>query len=76
MKKDLPVYEIAIDLNDPETTVSFNSLVEFPAHEKNFEMFGKKIKYEFNEEQQVITGIAISADTPIYRYDENSKEEY
>lgn len=76
MKKDLPVYEITIDLNDPETTVSFNSLVEFPAHEKNFEMFGKKVVYEFNDEQQVITGIAISADTPIYRYDQESKEEY
>jgi hypothetical protein len=76
MRKDLPVYEIMIDLDDPETTVSFNSLVEFPAHEKNFEMFGKRVKYEFNEEQQVITGIAISADTPIYRYEEESKEEY
>lgn len=76
MRKDLPIYEIMIDLNDPETTVSFNSLVEFPAHEKNFEMFARKVKYEFNEEQQVVTGIAISADTPIYRYDENSKEEY
>lgn len=76
MKKDLPVYEITIDLDDPETTVSFNSLVEFPAHEKNFETFGKKVVYEFNDEQQVITGIAISADTPIYRYDQESKEEY
>ena len=76
MKKDLPVYEITIDLEDPETTVSFNSLVEFPAHEKNFETFGKKVVYQFNDEQQVITGIAISADTPIYRYDQESKEEY
>ena len=77
MKKDLPIFEILIDLNDPETTVSFNSLVEFPAHEKNFETFAKnRIKYEFNEEQQVITGIAISSDTPIYRYDQNTDEEY
>jgi hypothetical protein len=76
MKKDLPVYEITIDLDDPETTVSFNSLVEFPAHEKNFETFGKKVVYQFNDEQQVITGIAISAGTPIYRYDQESKEEY
>jgi len=77
MRKELPVYEIMIDLNDPETTVSFNSMVEFPAHEKNFELFSKeRVKYHFNEEQQIVTGIAISADTPIYRYDENSKEEY
>lgn len=77
MRKELPVYEIMIDLNDPETTVSFNSMVEFPAHEKNFELFSKNhVKYHFNDEQQIVTGIAISADTPIYRYDENSKEEY
>jgi hypothetical protein len=77
MRKELPVYEIMIDLDDPETTVSFNSMVEFPAHEKNFDMYSKKnVKYQFNEEQQIVTGIAISADTPIYRYDEKSKEEY
>ena len=45
MKKELPIYEIMIDLNDPETTVSFNSLVEFPAHEKNFETFNKRVAY-------------------------------
>jgi hypothetical protein len=76
MRKELPIYEIMIDLDDPETTVSYNAMVEFPAHEKNFEMFDKRVKYEFNDEQQVITGIAISCDTPIYRYDEKSKEEY
>jgi hypothetical protein len=75
MKKDLPIYEIVIDLNDPETTVSFNSLVEYPAHEKNFETFSK-MAYEFNDEQRVITGIAISSDTPIYRFDQNTNEEY
>ena len=76
MRKELPIYEIMIDLDEPETTVSYNAMVEFPAHEKNFEMFNKKIAYEFNDEQQVITGIAISSDTPIYRYDDKSKEEY
>ncbi|NBV92733.1 MAG: hypothetical protein EBR91_11300, partial [Flavobacteriia bacterium] len=75
MKTDLPIYEIVIDLNDPETTVSFNSLVEYPAHEKNFETFSK-MAYEFNDEQRVITGIAISSDTPIYRFDQNTNEEY
>lgn len=75
MKTDLPIYEIVIDLNDPETTVSFNSLVEYPAHEKNFETFSK-VTYEFNDEQRVITGIAISSDTPIYRFDQNTNEEY
>ena len=76
MRKELPIYEIMIDLDDPQTTVSYNAMVEFPAHEKNFEMFNKRIAYEFNDEQQVITGIAISSDTPIYRYDDKAKEEY
>jgi hypothetical protein len=76
MNKEIPTYEISIDLNDQETTVSFNSLVSMPAHEKNFMTFSKQVKFEFNDEEQVITGIAISADTPIYRFDEESKEEY
>ena len=69
MIKELLVYEIVIDLNDPDTTVSFNSLVSHPAHEKNFQTFSKQVKYQFNDEEQMITGIAISADTPLYRID-------
>jgi len=76
MIKELPVYEIVIDLNDPDTTVSFNSLVSHPAHEKNFQTFSKQVKYQFNDEEQMITGIAISADTPIYRIDYSTDEEY
>lgn len=76
MKKDLPLYDIGIDLNDPETTVSFNSLVKSPAHEKSFEVFSNKKRYEFNDAEQVITGVMIAADTPIYRFDTNTKEEY
>ena len=74
MIKDLPIYEISIDLLDSETTVSFNSLVGEPAHEKNFMTFAKQMAFEFNEEEQVITGIAISADTPIYRYEKETAE--
>jgi hypothetical protein len=76
MNKEIPTYEISIDLNDDETTVSFNSLVSMPAHEKNFMTFSKQVKFEFNDEEQVITGIAISADTPIYRFDQETGEEY
>ena len=74
--RELPLYDIVIDLDDPETTVSFNSLVANPAHEKSFETFSKKIAYQFNDEEQVITGVAISADTPIYRRDPQTGEEY
>lgn len=76
MKRDLPLYDIGIDLNDPETTVSFNSLVKSPAHEKMFETFSAKQHYQFNDEEQSITGVMIAADTPIYRYDQKTKEEY
>jgi hypothetical protein len=76
MKKDLPIYEIKIDLNDADTEVTFNSLVYSPAHEINYDMFSKAHRFQFSEEENVIIGVAISADTPIYRYDPISNEEY
>jgi len=44
MMRELPVYEIMIDLQDTDTTVSFNSLVVHPAHEKLFDTFSKQKK--------------------------------
>ena len=76
MIRELPLYDIIIDLDDPETTVSFNSLVANPAHEKSFQTFSKKVTYQFNDEEQVITGVAISANTPIFRRDPETGEEY
>lgn len=76
MMRELPVYEIMIDLNDPDTTVSFNSIVVHPAHEKLFDTFSKQRKYQFNDDEQIITGIAISAYTPIYRREDDTNEEY
>ena len=64
----MPIYDIFINLDDPETTVSFNSLVASPAHEKAFQMFSKdKVKWQFNEEERIVTGVAIACDLPIYR---------
>lgn len=76
MLKDLPIYEISIDLENEESTVSFNSLVLDPAHEISFQTFSNIKRFEFNEEERVITGIMISADTPIYRFDKDTLEEY
>ena len=76
MIKDLPIYEINIDLEDAETSVSFNSLVSKPAHEKSFQMFSESKRFQFNDEEQVITGIAISSETPIFRRDESGEEYY
>ncbi|CAB4154182.1 Phage-like element PBSX protein, XkdF [uncultured Caudovirales phage] len=76
MLKNLPIFEIGIDLNDQETSVSFNSLVLNPAHEISFQTFSNVKRFEFNEEEQIITGIAISCDTPIYRFDSDTGMEY
>ena len=76
MIKNLPIYEISIDLNNPETTVSMNSMVLDPAHELSFQLFNNQKRFHFNKVENVITGVAISADTPIYRYDDRSREEY
>lgn len=76
MKRELPIYEIFIDLNEEDTFVDFNSLVLDPAHEISFQMFSNQKRFQFNDEEQVITGVAISADTPIYRYDSDTNEEY
>ena len=74
--RELPIYEISIDLNEEETSVEFNSLVADPAHEISFQTFSQQKRFQFNDEEQVITGVAISADTPIYRFDSDSNEEY
>lgn len=74
MNKNLPIYEIKIDLDDPNTGVEFNSLVHDPAHEISFETFSKRERWTFSDDQRIVTGVAISADTPIYR--NNGGEEY
>lgn len=73
---NLPIYEIYIDLNDDNTGVEFNSLVHDPAHEVSFQTFSKIQRYEFNDEQMIVSGVAISSDTPIYRNDGNGQEYY
>lgn len=66
---NLPIYEISIDLSDGQTGVEFNSLVHDPAHEISFQTFAKVERFQFNDEEKIVTGVAVSADTPIYRND-------
>ena len=66
---NLPIFEIQIDLDDPNTFVDFNSLVHDPAHSISFETFSKAVRFEFNDDEKTVSGVAISADTPIYRRD-------
>lgn len=77
MKKELPIFslEIVEDVNS-ETEVDFVALVDRPAIEKSFLMFkeGRKVAFEIdNEEEHIITGALMLADTPIYRNDQHGE---
>lgn len=74
MNKELPLYEALInDLNDGIFAVS---LVDYPATESNWQCFSKQEQmYSIeNEEEHIITGVIMLANTPIYRRDETGFE--
>ena len=73
INKNLPIYEIQIDLDDDNTGVNYNSLVHDPAHMISFESFSKIVRYEFNDDERTVTGVSVSADTPIYRHDDSGE---
>lgn len=77
MKKK--IYKIKIDPTDQVTGMDAISLVEFPAVEVDFLKFSKdesmQLQFE-NEEKRIITGVALLADTPIYRIKPNGEEYY
>jgi hypothetical protein len=62
----LPIYDIEVD---EQSGVDFNAFVDSPAHMKGFIAFGKDqaVRYSFNEEKRIVTGVMISANTLIYR---------
>lgn len=76
----LPVYDIMIDLDSDELNMSCISLVTDPAVERDFECFSKNKKpMQFSitdHEKHCITGVAIRADVPIYRYSPDMGEYY
>ena len=70
--KGLPVYNISID-SDTDEGLQLVSLVEDPAVVESFLKFSDepvKLIFTSNEEQHIISGISLLADTPIYRCDE------
>jgi hypothetical protein len=74
----MEIYKLVIDLED-ETGLTFNALVDRPAHNKALLAFGKKkapTKMFFNEEKRMVTGVAISANQLIYRNDPEMGEYY
>ena len=67
MMDNLPIYAIT------DGDLTYISLVEFPAVETDFMCFSKKhntyLPMRFNDEKREITGVAMIADKPIYRFD-------
>lgn len=75
--KNIPIYNVLID--DEMTGIDRISLVEMPAVQSNFMAFAKEHKqmlFSANEEQQMITGVLMRADYPIYRNDTELGEYY
>ena len=72
----LPFYKIVVNEHD-DTGVDFNAFVDAPAHMKGFIAFGKDtVRYDFNDEKRIVTGVMISVGTPIYRRDDQFGEHY
>lgn len=61
----IPIYYLTLN---PEDKINFVSLVENPANETFAEKFSQiKEQFSLDTEKQIITGLIISPDTPIYR---------
>lgn len=74
----LPVYKWDINSETEEEGVAIMSIVDDPAVEKKFIKFSKQkqaAKYSLNNQKQIVTGVAIRADYPIYR-NESGEEFY
>jgi hypothetical protein len=76
-KNDLPIYELRIEENDESLVeVNFVSLVENPAIGRSFLAFANQQKVNFaiqDEDERIISGPLMLADSPIYRNDERGE---
>lgn len=75
--KRLPVYKLVID--DSVEGMDFMGLVDYPAHGKQWVTLSKlpkkvELRYEFNEEKRIVSGVAIATDLQIYRRDDSGFE--
>jgi len=80
MGDNLPIYKLRInpDIND-ETGVEFVALVDEPAVNQrvNWVAFNKNQKFAVtNEDKQIVSGVMMVADMPIYRRDAELGEYY
>lgn len=64
----LPIFKATINNDDSDNLeVDYIALVDRPAIQKNFLAFNDKARYNFNEDQQIVSGPAMIPDQPIYR---------
>lgn len=77
-KKSLPIFYAEITSEDEG--IFAISLVDFPATQRNFLCFNEdKVIQTFSiqdEEERIVSGVVMSANTPIYRRDSNGFEYY
>lgn len=80
MAKKKKVIELFIDEDDPKWGVTAMSLVDFPAIQQNFiacsQQKGNNLVLAKQVEQQMLYGPALIPNKEIYRYDQNTGEEY
>jgi len=76
MDKKLRLVHLDISMDDDISGVSFVALVDDPATQSNFMAFNSHSQIMFkvdNEEQRIVSGVLMLADTPIYRNDSNGE---
>lgn len=68
----MQIFKLLIDLED-ESGLTFNALVDRPAHNKKLLAFDEKqpVYMAFNDEKRMVTGVAISANQLIARFDKD-----
>lgn len=77
MEKKLPIYECKVAEED-DTGIFAISFVESPAVERNFIALAsqKAVKLALDRQKQVLTGVVLVPDQPIYRRDAKAGEYY
>jgi len=77
-KKELPVYTFVLG-EDESFSYDKISLVDKPAIQSDWFAFSEQSKpylFVVNEDKQILAGAFMIPDMPIYRFDEQTKEEY
>jgi len=75
---ELPLYELMINEDvDDDAEVNFVALVDRPAIQRNWNAFKDKHVFEIvSEDQRIISGALMLADTPIFRSDNTHGDYY